>query len=235
MLIKSCLTHCPLGDVDVWISNTTLRLISWVFKSTLPWYECQKTLDDGKLKLVLVMVWCNQATSHYLNQCWPRSQMPYGITRPQWVNFILYNLHWITPYKCPHFIVLRPGDTYIHMCSWTASSLVEEIMVWPSAEPPGGVLGWVSDRDAQHRPLTQNATKGKKGGRNYTFCQILTKNRVEIWHFHYFCWNIGVKTIQKFERPEKGGSKWRSICSNLHRVSTLPGAEPMLNYCQLGR
>ena len=29
---------------------------------------------------------------------------------------------------------------------------------------PGGVLGWVSDRDAQHRRLTQNATKGEKGG-----------------------------------------------------------------------
>ena len=24
--------------------------------------------------------------THYLNQCWPRSMMPYGITRPQWVN-----------------------------------------------------------------------------------------------------------------------------------------------------
>ena len=28
----------------------------------------------------------------------------------------------------------------------------------------GGVLGWVLDRDAQHRPLTRNATKGEKGG-----------------------------------------------------------------------
>ena len=32
------------------------------------------------------MAWCHQATSHYLNQCWPRSMSPYGITRPQWVN-----------------------------------------------------------------------------------------------------------------------------------------------------
>ena len=27
-----------------------------------------------------------QATSHYLNQCWPRSMSPYGATRPQWVK-----------------------------------------------------------------------------------------------------------------------------------------------------
>ena len=42
---------------------------------------------------------------------------------------------------------------------------------------PGGVLGQVSDRDAPHHPSTQNATKVKKGGRNYTFFPILMKNR----------------------------------------------------------
>ena len=41
----------------------------------------------------------------------------------------------------------------------------------------GGVLGQVSDRDAPHRPSTRNATRVKKGGRNYTFCPILMKNR----------------------------------------------------------
>ena len=37
----------------------------------------------------------------------------------------------------------------------------------------------VLDSDAQHRQLTRNAAKGKKGDRNYryTFCQILPKNR----------------------------------------------------------
>ena len=32
------------------------------------------------------MAWCRQATSHYLNQCWPRSMSPYGITSPHWVQ-----------------------------------------------------------------------------------------------------------------------------------------------------
>ena len=41
---------------------------------------------DDQSTLVQVMAWCRQATSHHLNQCWPRSLMPYGITRPQWVN-----------------------------------------------------------------------------------------------------------------------------------------------------
>ena len=86
----------------------------------------------------------------------------------------------------------------------------------------GGGLGWVSDRDAQHHPLTRNATKGQKGDRNYAFSHILTKKiGVEIRHFPHFCSNIGVETIHIFKRPEKGRSKWRSICSNLQRVSTL--------------
>ena len=40
-------------------------------------------LTGDKSTLVQVMAWCHQATSHYLNQCWPRSMSPYGVTRPQ--------------------------------------------------------------------------------------------------------------------------------------------------------
>ena len=36
--------------------------------------------------LVQVMAWWHQATSHYLSQCWPRSMLPYGITRAQWIT-----------------------------------------------------------------------------------------------------------------------------------------------------
>ena len=43
-------------------------------------------LTDDKSALVKVMAWCRQATSHYLSQCWPRSMLPNGVTRPQWVN-----------------------------------------------------------------------------------------------------------------------------------------------------
>ena len=46
------------------------------------------TLTNDKSTLVPVMVWCLQATSHYLSQGWPRSMSPYGVTRPQWVNCV---------------------------------------------------------------------------------------------------------------------------------------------------
>ena len=54
----------------------------------LPEYECRLTslFTDGQSTLVQVMAWCRQATSHYLSQCWLRSLMPYGVTRPQWVK-----------------------------------------------------------------------------------------------------------------------------------------------------
>ena len=52
-------------------------------------------LTDDMSTLVQVMAWCRQATSHCLSQCWPRSMLPYGVTRPQWVNisnFIHYKV-----------------------------------------------------------------------------------------------------------------------------------------------
>ena len=41
---------------------------------------------DDQSTLVQVMAWCLQVTSLYLSQCWTRSQLPYGVTRPQWLN-----------------------------------------------------------------------------------------------------------------------------------------------------
>ena len=45
-------------------------------------------LTDDQSTLVQVMAWCRQATSDFLNQCWPSSMMLYGVIRPQWVNFL---------------------------------------------------------------------------------------------------------------------------------------------------
>ena len=58
----------------------------WVISSELALRWMSLDLTDDKSTLVQVMAWCHQATSHYLNQCWPRSMWPNGITRPQWVN-----------------------------------------------------------------------------------------------------------------------------------------------------
>ena len=46
-------------------------------------------LSDYESTLVQVMAWCRQASSHYLNQCWPVFMSPNGVTRPQWFNSLL--------------------------------------------------------------------------------------------------------------------------------------------------
>ena len=38
----------------------------------------QDTFDDMSVS-VQVMVWCHQATGHYLSQCWPRFISPHGV------------------------------------------------------------------------------------------------------------------------------------------------------------
>ena len=45
-----------------------------------------QTLTNEQSTLVQVMVWCRQATGHYLSWCWPRSLSLYDTTRPHWVN-----------------------------------------------------------------------------------------------------------------------------------------------------
>ena len=45
-----------------------------------------QNLTSNMATLVQVMVWCHQATSHYLSQFWPKSLSPYDLTRPQWVK-----------------------------------------------------------------------------------------------------------------------------------------------------
>ena len=40
-------------------------------------------LTEDKWTMVKAMAWCHEATSHYLNQCSPRSVSPDGVNRPQ--------------------------------------------------------------------------------------------------------------------------------------------------------
>ena len=53
----------------------------------LRWLRLEHT--DDKSTLVQVMAWCRQATSHYLNQCWPKSHA----TWHQWAKICDSVLH----------------------------------------------------------------------------------------------------------------------------------------------
>ena len=46
-----------------------------------------QNLTNENSTLFQQMAWCHQATSYYLSQCWARSVLPCGVTKPQWVKF----------------------------------------------------------------------------------------------------------------------------------------------------
>ena len=66
--------------------------------------EIWQTLVGDKSTQVQVMTLCYQETSHYLSQCWPRSMLPYGVTRPQYIKSFLST---VTSDILPIHIVFR--------------------------------------------------------------------------------------------------------------------------------
>ena len=85
------LTHWPLIHFKV---NFKLILVldDWGISCAILLIWMSLGFPDDKSTLVQVMAWCRQATSHYLNQCWPRFTSPYGVTRPQWVKAHLHHI-----------------------------------------------------------------------------------------------------------------------------------------------
>ena len=84
------------------------------------------------------MAWCQQASSHYLNQCWPRFMLPYGVARPQWVNWpALGDSIWILVKAfMVHWVGIKElTDHYLNQCwlivNWNRSLWSSE--VWTTA------------------------------------------------------------------------------------------------------
>ena len=106
-------------------------------------------LTDDKSRLVQVMAWCHQATSHYLSQCWPSSLSPNGVTRPQRVNTRLpYNAYKIHITICMirtqffrqhfqmYFLEIKPWcyyQNFSQVCSLRSvdnKSALVQVMAW---------------------------------------------------------------------------------------------------------
>ena len=61
-----------------------IKFMSTSWEIALKWMPLN-TFGE-KSTLVQVMACCHQATGHYMSQCWPKSILPYGATRPAGVN-----------------------------------------------------------------------------------------------------------------------------------------------------
>ena len=69
-------------------------------------------------KSVQVMAWCRQAASHYLNQCWPCSMLPYDVTRPQCIDIIVAD-----------DLIMAAPNHYLSL-SWTSFILPYGVTQW---------------------------------------------------------------------------------------------------------
>ena len=63
------------------------------------------------------MAWCRLVTSHYMSQYWPRSTLPYGVTKSQLFHgpessIITYNFYKV------RFIVINGEFTYLLKAEW---------------------------------------------------------------------------------------------------------------------
>ena len=78
------------------VSNVICHAFSWMFSMM-----CTKHIW---LTLSQVMACCLMAPSHNLSKCWSKYMLPYGVTRPQWVNSCsmatAYNINGLVQERC---------------------------------------------------------------------------------------------------------------------------------------
>ena len=87
----------------------------WSISCLIALWWMPPDLTDDYLTAVLVMEWCLQAMSHYLNQQWASSLTPYGITMSQ--LYITPEMHLMIIY-CAHVFVI-----YHNMMLWCISCI----------------------------------------------------------------------------------------------------------------
>ena len=117
--------NCILRSIILTSGKFEWNFIHVIFKETLVidgWgISCEIALmwmslafTDDQSTLIQVMAWCRQATSHYLNQCWPRSLSPYDVTRHNELNESHCNLIKIL-LKCVHGSKIDNKSTLAHV------------------------------------------------------------------------------------------------------------------------
>ena len=121
------------------------------YEMALRWMSLD--LTDDMSKLLQVMAWCHQAPSHYLSQCWPRSLLPYGITRPQWVLIGNINHTSNCSGKNGKVYLTTRGPFYLHapalISLWISNHLSSKMWDWITYPFPNfntiEVWEWVSN------------------------------------------------------------------------------------------
>ena len=106
-------------------SQCILVINGWGISSEIALVWMSVVFTDDQSRLIQVMAWCHQATSHYLSQCWPRSTSPHGITRAQWVKFVRTTCEF----------ALRWMQVNIGLCYGLVPSGSKSFITWTNNDP----------------------------------------------------------------------------------------------------
>ena len=105
MIMESCERHVQVHEavsllaprrygfnlkLDILKLIRRIDILSTSNEIALRWMPQNLTNDTSTF--IQVIFWCRQATSHYLNQCWPNSLSPYGVSSyvlMQWFDFFI--------------------------------------------------------------------------------------------------------------------------------------------------
>ena len=94
---------------------------------------------DDKSTLVQAMAWCCRATSHYLNQCWPRSLTPYGaISHTDMIKKIEEQAQ--KPVACTMCMTLVIARNLSCLCK----HICIHIHLWPLQQLPIIIYSWIT-------------------------------------------------------------------------------------------
>ena len=100
-LFNKCIHKFPQIQQNSNVVNYSFYVVVIVVKCTGAIYSFdqnkhKKLLTMSQHRVTEIMACCRQATSHYLNQCWPRFMSPYGATSVGHNELRLHvvDMHW---------------------------------------------------------------------------------------------------------------------------------------------
>ena len=183
--------------------------------------------SNDKSTLDQIMAWCHQATSHYLNQCWPRSMSSYGVRRP--CEFLCtYKIKWCWASHFRHIFTQEAGKTFAlfgttvtvspPVTACHCSSLPSEwnpISDGHSTRREGNCLAMSHDQMAGCRPLDRSrwgmsaCSDGMDGLKLVDLLWRITQSIADFF--------VGFYWVQMFE----SGFTFAVCCSNWKHVSKL--------------
>ena len=120
---RCTLTHWPLGCavvMSIWMSIFQTHIKDKYLRHLcdIPRWLMPQEFTDDLSTLVQVMAWCRQATSHYLNQCGPRSMSELN-------HELTYELtHW----PLGDLVVISKVQSMNACYRWSSWALLEKLL-----------------------------------------------------------------------------------------------------------